>query len=89
MRAAMSDMALRTTFIVGYPGETEEEFQTLIDFIKEKRFDRVGALKFSFESGTSSEPLGNPIPPKIKQDRWKRLMGLQQKISLSRSTRSS
>ncbi|NIW44067.1 MAG: radical SAM protein, partial [Gammaproteobacteria bacterium] len=54
MRGKMEDLALRTTFIVGYPGETEEEFQTLLDFLAEVRFDRVGAFQFSFEPGTTS-----------------------------------
>ena len=85
MRSAMPQLALRSTFIVGYPGETEDEFQTLLDFIREIRFDRVGAFKFSFESGTTSESLGDPIPPEIKQDRWERLMVLQQGISLQRN----
>ena len=82
MRAAMPDLALRSTFIVGYPGETEEEFQTLLDFIQEIRFDRVGAFQFSFEPGTASEPLGDPVPAEVKQERWERLMSLQQGISL-------
>lgn len=85
MRQAMPDLALRTTFIVGYPGETEAEFQTLLDFIRAIRFDRVGAFQFSFETGTSSETLGDPIPSEIKTDRWERLMGLQQQISLERN----
>ncbi|HID84511.1 MAG TPA: radical SAM protein, partial [Anaerolineales bacterium] len=85
MRRAMPDLALRTTFIVGYPGETEEEFQTLLDFIAEMRFDRVGAFQFSFEPGTASEPLGDPIPPEVKQARWERLMALQQGISLEKN----
>jgi len=82
MRRALPDLALRTTFIVGYPGETEEEFQTLLDFIQEIRFDRVGAFQFSFEPGTSSEPLGDPIPAEVKQERYERLMAVQQAISL-------
>lgn len=85
MREALPDLALRTTFIVGYPGETEEEFQTLLDFIQEARFDRVGAFQFSFEPGTTSEPLGDPIPPEVKQERWERLMALQQSISLEKN----
>ncbi len=85
MRTAIPDLALRTTFIVGYPGETEEEFQTLLDFIQEIRFDRVGAFQFSFEPGTTSEPLGDPIPTEVKQERWERLMQLQQGISLERN----
>lgn len=82
MRAAMLELAIRTTFIVGYPGETEEEFQSLLDFVEQTRFDRVGAFQFSFEPGTSSEALGDPVPAEVKQERWERLMALQQNISL-------
>ncbi len=85
MRDAMPDLALRTTFIVGYPGETEEEFQALLDFAGEIRFDRVGTFQFSFEPGTASEPLGDPIPPGVKEERYDRLMALQQGISLERN----
>jgi ribosomal protein S12 methylthiotransferase len=85
MRTALPDLALRTTFIVGYPGETEAEFQALLDFIREIRFDRVGAFQFSFEPGTTSEPLGDPVPPQVKQERWERLMELQQGISLEKN----
>jgi ribosomal protein S12 methylthiotransferase len=82
MRSKIENLAIRTTFIVGYPGETEEEFQTLLDFIDEIRFDRVGAFKFSFEPGTTSEGLGDPVPAEVKEDRYKRLMERQQAISL-------
>ncbi|MCI0519639.1 MAG: 30S ribosomal protein S12 methylthiotransferase RimO [Chloroflexi bacterium] len=82
MRAALPSLALRTTFIVGYPGETEAEFQALLDFVQAIRFDRVGAFQFSFEPGTTSEPLGDPIPAALKQERHDRLMSLQQGISL-------
>ena len=85
MRTAMPELALRTTFIVGYPGETEEEFQTLLDFVKEIRFDRVGTFLFSFEPGTASEPLGDPVPLEVKEERYDRLMALQQGISLERN----
>src|SRR4030042_831934 len=85
MRLAMPGLALRTTFIVGYPGETEEEFQTLLDFVEEIRFDRVGTFQFSFEPGTASEPLGDPIPGEVKEERLKRLMEKQQPISLERN----
>jgi len=85
MRLAMPDLALRTTFIVGYPGETHQEFQALLDFVREVRFDRVGAFKFSFEPGTTSEPLGDPVPAEVKQERWERLMALQQSISLEKN----
>ncbi len=85
MRSAIPDLSLRTTFIVGYPGETEAEFQTLLDFIKEIRFDRVGTFQFSFEPGTASEPLGDPVPAEVKEERYDRLMALQQVISLERN----
>jgi len=85
MRKAIPDLTIRTTFIVGYPGETEQEFQSLEDFVEEVRFDKVGAFEFSFEPGTTSEPLGDPIPPEIKRERWERLMTLQQSISLEKN----
>jgi ribosomal protein S12 methylthiotransferase len=82
MRKALPNLSIRTTFIVGYPGETEKEFQTLLDFMRELRFDRVGAFPFSFEPGTSSEALGDPVPAEVKEERYQRLMELQQTISL-------
>ncbi len=85
MRTAMPNLALRTTFIVGFPGETEQEFQTLLDFIQEIKFDRVGAFTYSFESGTTAESLGDPVPEEIKEDRLEKLMTLQQTISLTKN----
>jgi ribosomal protein S12 methylthiotransferase len=85
MRHVMPGLALRTTFIVGYPGETEDEFQALLDFIEEIRFDRVGTFQFSFEPGTSSESLGDPVPTEVKEERYDRLMSIQQGISLERN----
>ncbi len=82
MRLAIPRLAIRTTFIVGYPGETEEEFQSLLDFVNEMRFDRVGTFQFSFEEGTPSAPLGDPVPAEVKEVRYQRLMELQQGISL-------
>ena len=82
LRKAVPDLALRTTFIVGYPGETETQFQTLLDFVEEMRFDKVGAFQFSFERGTASEPFGDTIPDAIKEERFQRLMEKQQVISL-------
>jgi ribosomal protein S12 methylthiotransferase len=82
MRATISNLAIRTTFLVGYPGETDEEYQALYDFVNEIRFDRAGAFQFSFESGTTSAPLGDPVPASVKQERYDRLMELQQNISL-------
>jgi ribosomal protein S12 methylthiotransferase len=82
MRATISELSIRTTFIVGYPGETDEEYQALYDFVNETRFDRVGAFQFSFEPETTSAPLGDPVPNSVKQERYERLMELQQNISL-------
>jgi ribosomal protein S12 methylthiotransferase len=84
-RRAIPDIALRTTFIVGYPGESETEFQTLLDFIDEIRFDKLGAFKYSFEEGTPAEALGDSVPDDIKEDRLRRLMEKQQQISLERN----
>jgi len=82
MRSRIDNLAIRTTFIVGYPGETEEEYQALYDFVQDIRFDRVGTFQFSFEPGTTSEPLGDPVPKEVKQERFERLMELQQSISM-------
>jgi ribosomal protein S12 methylthiotransferase len=85
MRLALPGLALRTTFIVGYPGETEAEFQTLLDFTQHLRFDRLGAFQYSFEPGTPAESLGDPLLPEVKQERYDRLMALQQPISLEKN----
>ncbi|HNT54812.1 MAG TPA: 30S ribosomal protein S12 methylthiotransferase RimO [Anaerolineaceae bacterium] len=85
MRQAIPNLALRTTFIVGYPGETEMEFEALLAFVKAIQFDRVGVFPFSFEPGTASEPLGDPITTEIKENRIERLMTLQSSISLARN----
>ena len=82
MRSSLPGLAIRSTFIVGYPGETDQEFQTLLDFTRELRFDHIGAFAFSFEPGTASEPLGDPIPPELKAERLEELMTLQEGISL-------
>ena len=82
MRSKIPHLAIRTTFIVGYPGETEKDFQALLDFVERMRFDRAGAFQFSFEPGTTSEALGDPIPAALKEKRFNQLMELQQGISL-------
>ena len=81
MRVAMPDLAIRTTFIVGYPGETDEEFETLLQFVKDLRFDRVGAFTYSYEIGTPSAALPEQVPDEVKQARRDRLMETQQTIS--------
>jgi len=85
LRKNMPELAIRTTFIVGYPGETETAFETLLDFINEVRFDRVGVFEFSFEPGTTSEYLGDPVPEAVKTERKERLMLRQQGISLQKN----
>lgn len=85
LRAAMPEIALRTTFIVGYPGETEAEFQGLLDFVQALAFDKVGAFQFSPEPGTPSAALLDQVPAAIQAERYARLMEAQQPISLRRN----
>jgi ribosomal protein S12 methylthiotransferase len=85
LRAAMPEIALRTTFIVGYPGETEEEFQGLLDFVQAIEFDKVGAFKFSPEPGTPAATLPDQIADEVQEERYARLMEIQQPISLRRN----
>ncbi len=81
VRAALPGVAIRTTFIVGFPGETEEEFQYLLDFTRDARLDRVGAFMFSREPGTPSHDMEGQVPFRLKRERFDRLMRLQQGIS--------
>ncbi|MCL5273200.1 MAG: 30S ribosomal protein S12 methylthiotransferase RimO [Chloroflexi bacterium] len=87
MRAAMPDLCVRTTFIVGFPGETDEEFDTLMDFAGEMQFDRVGVFTYSYEGQTPSGAMPGQIPDEVKQERRDRLMQKQQAISLARNQR--
>lgn len=85
MRQILPGLALRTTFIVGFPGETEAEFRALLDFIQEIRFDRLGIFEYSFEQGVPAESLGDPIPAEIKEQRYQQVMEMQQAISLEKN----
>ena len=85
VRVAMPDVAIRTTFIVGYPGETEAEFEGLLQFVRDLQFDRVGAFQYSFEPGTPSADQPNHVPEEVKQERYERLMEMQQAISLKKN----
>jgi ribosomal protein S12 methylthiotransferase len=85
LREAMPEIAIRTTFIVGYPGETEEEFDGLVKFITDLQFDRVGAFKYSYEIGTPSASLPGQVPDEVKQERLDHLMEVQQDISHRRN----
>jgi SSU ribosomal protein S12P methylthiotransferase (EC 2.-.-.-) len=81
LRAAMPDLALRTTFIVGFPGETEEEFHSLLEFLEAQEFDRVGVFEYSQEAGTPAGAMPHQVPRKISARRRHEAMLLQQKIS--------
>ena len=85
IREQLPDAVLRTTFIVGYPGETEAHFQHLLDFVAEQRFDHVGVFTFSPEEGTPAATLPNQVPAEVAQERKDRLMALQQPIAAERN----
>jgi ribosomal protein S12 methylthiotransferase len=85
LREAMPEIAIRTTFLVGYPGETEEAFQALVDFVEEIRFDRVGVFTYSQERGTPAAELDDTVPPDVKERRRQRLLAAQQPISLEKN----
>jgi ribosomal protein S12 methylthiotransferase len=87
LRRAMPDIAIRTTFIVGYPGETNEEFETLVQFVEKMRFDRVGVFTYSYEIGTPSAGLPGQVPDDVKESRRDLLMQVQQDISHQRNQR--
>ncbi|NCC33989.1 MAG: 30S ribosomal protein S12 methylthiotransferase RimO, partial [Chloroflexia bacterium] len=87
MRAAMPDLALRSTFIVGFPGETPEEFRALLTFLETMQLDRVGAFRYSQEPGTHAATLPDQVRPQVIERRWHTLMQLQQGISQQRMTR--
>ena len=80
-RAACPDITLRSTFIVGYPGETDAEFQTLLDWMDEARLDRVGCFKYENVAGARSNALPDHVPEEVKQERWERFMEKAQAIS--------
>ena len=81
LRDKIPQVAIRTAFIVGYPGETEEQFENLYRFVEKMRFDRMGVFEYSREKNTTSYDMQDQIPKKIKKERYKKLMSLQQKIS--------
>ncbi len=79
------DIAIRTTFLVGFPGETEEDFEQLCDFVREMRFERVGVFQYSHEEGTTATDFEDDIPAEVKADRANRLMDIQREISLEKN----
>jgi ribosomal protein S12 methylthiotransferase len=81
LRVGIPGVALRTTFIVGFPGETEAEFETLLDFIRRTRFERLGIFKYSQEEGSRAAKMSNQIPARIKNARYRTAMSIQQQIA--------
>ncbi len=86
-RAACPDLTLRSTFIVGFPGETEAEFEELLDFLREAQLDRVGAFAYSPVDGAKANALPDPVPEELKQERLERFMEVQAGISAVRLER--
>lgn len=84
-RQKLPDAAIRTTLIVGYPGETEADFEELKEFVRQARFDRMGCFAYSPEEGTPAEPLSDPVPDEEKQRRVSELMAIQEQISLEKN----
>jgi ribosomal protein S12 methylthiotransferase len=87
LRQAVPEIALRTTFIVGFPGETEAQFTTLLDFVRTAAFDRVGAFTYSEEKGTHATALPDDVPAEVKEDRRARLMAAQEQVAADRNQR--
>ena len=81
IRAGIPGIAIRTTFIVGFPGETEEHFEALLDFIRTTRFERLGIFTYSQEEGSRAAKMDNQIPVKVRQARYRKAMKLQQRIA--------
>ena len=83
-RETCPDLAIRSTFIVGFPGETDEDFEILLDWMREAKLDRVGCFKYEPVRGAPANALGAPVPPEVAEARWKRFMATQQEISRKR-----
>ena len=81
LRAEIPEVVIRTTVMVGFPGETKEDFEKLYDFVKETQFDRLGAFSYSKEENTPAERLKNQIHPATKKSRYNKIMTLQQQIA--------
>jgi len=87
IRNNVPGIALRSTLIVGYPNEGEEEFRRLFDFVREVKFERLGVFTYSREDGTHAYPLGDPVPQEVKEERCKAIMEAQREISLAANAR--
>jgi ribosomal protein S12 methylthiotransferase len=80
-RAICPDLAIRSTFIVGFPGETEQDFELLLDWMKQAKLERVGCFRYEPVGGAPANDLGAPVAPEVKDERWHRFMQVQQEIS--------
>jgi ribosomal protein S12 methylthiotransferase len=80
-RGIAPDIGIRSTFIVGFPGETEADFEELLAWLDEASLDRVGCFRFEPVAGAPANALGNPVPDEVKEERWHRFMQAQQRIS--------
>ncbi|MCW9066645.1 MAG: 30S ribosomal protein S12 methylthiotransferase RimO [Ignavibacteriaceae bacterium] len=85
LREEIPGLVLRTTFIVGYPGETEKDFQELCDFVEKFKFEKMGTFTYSIEENTESFKLGDPVPDEVKKERQSRLMEIQKEISADKN----
>jgi ribosomal protein S12 methylthiotransferase len=85
LRKEIPGLTLRTTFIAGFPGETDEEFKELLEFVEEAQFERAGAFKYSQEEGTKAGEMPNQIPDELKEERYERLLEVQSEVSLNKN----
>jgi ribosomal protein S12 methylthiotransferase len=86
-RRAQPDITLRSTFIVGFPGETDEDFETLLEFLQQAELDRVGCFQYSAVEGAAANALAGAVPEEVKVERWERFMETQAEISAARLAR--
>jgi ribosomal protein S12 methylthiotransferase len=85
LRSAIPDVALRTTAIVGFPGETEDDFEAMLELLEELRFDNLGAFSYSIEEGTPAATMEGQVPESVKRERLERLLDLQRSVTLEKN----
>ena len=85
IRHRLPEIAIRTTMLVGFPGETDEDFRNLMDFVEDQKFERLGTFLYSHEEDTSAYKLEDDVPDEVKQNRYNELMALQSDISFEKN----
>jgi ribosomal protein S12 methylthiotransferase len=85
LRNEIPNLTLRTTFILGFPGETDEEYNELLDYVEEARFERAGAFKYSQEEGTKAGEISEQVPDEVIEERYERLLEIQSEVSLNKN----